>query len=322
MKTYQYHKSFQLLSERGFTLVELTIAVLLALFVTGITYMSYIMQQRSYVSQEQVDEMQSSSMVSLALLARDISEAGFGIPPGDYYIDINNAKIDPTQDNTISVQDNVGENGSDILTIVSGHKRIGTVANDFDPLGHSLVVSDTPNADINKVFSTLNQWLPEKAKTRDAQQYGRHHISLLGISLLGITAIDNASKTLTVGEIRPPVHVSALAPIYLVEDVIYMIEKRMKGTEEIFELVRWSRSGMPTEKITLSENIEDMQVTISDDRSMVDIQLMAKTKGNDPIFENQGQKLTYDSGTDKWNPVGGTDSYRRRLITLSVAVGI
>jgi hypothetical protein len=288
---------FNRLSEEGFTLVELAIAITLAMFITGVTYMVYITQQRSYVSQEQVGEMQSSTLVSLNMLTREIREAGFGIPTRPFNIN--------GETQTIRVDDNTGENGSDILTIVGGFRKVTELAADATMENFTMITvkNDKPYEDKIKVFS--------------AGQY----INLLGVTLAQVTGVNEESKTLSLtGHTNIVAILPAGSPVYYVEPVSYQIEKRKENKKDTYELVRRSQYGMPNPKTTIAENIENMQVRLLDGNRRAEVHLLARTEGEDPIFENQGKKLVFDNATATWNEAGATDNYRRRLITLSVAI--
>ena len=312
MKTLQ-HSIFSInLSEKGFTIVELSIAVTLALFITGVTYMAYITQQRSYVSQEQVGEMQSSTQVSLSMLTRDIREAGFGVPTK---FNING------ETQIIRVEDNKGINNSDRLFLVGGFRQVSEldITYQLKP-GKPVTVKDGTKMG---TFSTLAQWTSEQNNNRENQQYGRHNISLLGMMMGTVIGVNEQAKTLSIvtdGNLGNPSRIEAGSPIYIVEDIIYQIEKRQQNGIDIYELVRWNRNKKPNHKTTIAENIENMQVRLLDGNRRAEIHLLAKTEGEDPIFVNQGKQLAFDDVTATWHEVGTTDSYRRRLIVLSVAL--
>jgi prepilin-type N-terminal cleavage/methylation domain-containing protein len=66
---------------RGFSLIELLIALVLAMIVIAGVYRAFTVQQKSFVIQEQVSEVQQSVRTVMDLIARDIRMAGFGQPP-------------------------------------------------------------------------------------------------------------------------------------------------------------------------------------------------------------------------------------------------
>ena len=67
-------------TDGGFTLIELLIALVISMVIIGAIYGSYISQQRSYIAQDQVAEMNSTSKIALDMIVNDIREIGFGLP--------------------------------------------------------------------------------------------------------------------------------------------------------------------------------------------------------------------------------------------------
>ncbi len=67
---------------RGFTLVELMIAMAIALIVMGAVYQTYHYQQESYVKQDLVSEMNANLKAGLYFLEKEIMMAGFD-PTGE-----------------------------------------------------------------------------------------------------------------------------------------------------------------------------------------------------------------------------------------------
>lgn len=62
--------------EKGFTLLELLIAVFVAGIVMGSVYSAYYSQQKSYVVQEQMAEMQQNLRSAMYMMTREIRMAG------------------------------------------------------------------------------------------------------------------------------------------------------------------------------------------------------------------------------------------------------
>lgn len=63
--------------ERGFTLVELMIAMAVGGIVMGAVMTSFLSQHRSYLAQDEVVEMQQNARVAMDMLTRDIRSAGY-----------------------------------------------------------------------------------------------------------------------------------------------------------------------------------------------------------------------------------------------------
>lgn len=62
---------------RGFTLVELLVAMVIATIVLAAIYGSYLVQQNHYLAQSQVTEMQQNIRAAMDLISRDIRMAGY-----------------------------------------------------------------------------------------------------------------------------------------------------------------------------------------------------------------------------------------------------
>ena len=66
--------------QKGLSLIEMLIAMVIALMIIGGVYRTFTAQQKTYVVQEQVSEAQQSVRAVMDLIARDIRMAGFGRP--------------------------------------------------------------------------------------------------------------------------------------------------------------------------------------------------------------------------------------------------
>jgi type IV pilus assembly protein PilW len=63
-------------NDKGFTLVEIMIALALSGIVMAAIYTAFLSQQRSYLAQEQVSEMQQNIRAGVDILTREIRMAG------------------------------------------------------------------------------------------------------------------------------------------------------------------------------------------------------------------------------------------------------
>jgi prepilin-type N-terminal cleavage/methylation domain-containing protein len=85
-------------SRRGFTIVELMVALVLSFILVGAIYGTFTSQQKAYTIQDQVAEAQQNARMAMNILVRDIRMAGYGMPDGGISID------GTTYSNTISIQ--------------------------------------------------------------------------------------------------------------------------------------------------------------------------------------------------------------------------
>ena len=87
----------------GFTLIELLIAMAVAGIVAGAIFTAFLSQQKSYLAQEQVSEMQQNLRAALDIMARDIRMAGYSRgEPGFGITDISPRDKDDNIDVTIT----------------------------------------------------------------------------------------------------------------------------------------------------------------------------------------------------------------------------
>jgi prepilin-type N-terminal cleavage/methylation domain-containing protein len=68
------------LSQKGFTIIELMVALVLSFILIGAVYGTFTSQQKAYTVQDQVAEMQQNARMAMNILVRDIRMAGYGMP--------------------------------------------------------------------------------------------------------------------------------------------------------------------------------------------------------------------------------------------------
>ncbi len=299
-------KDRRLSTNGGFTLVELMIAIVIGMIIIGATYSTYISQQRSFVAQDQVAEMNTTSKIALDMIANDIREAGFGVPEaGTYNINGFTTVITPT-DLT---------NAPDSITLVGGFRKAGTLCSnaaglDIGP-GDTQIVLVPPSGS-----TTLNN-----INTTD-----KKNISIGGISFGIVTGGGGATTTITLQNMvgRPyPRYTDQNGngkcddgegvPVYVIEDITYQVV----GTD--LQRVRRLNGGSPDIDV-IAQNIEDLQIALVDingdgitDRIRVNI--LARTARPDPNFQGQGNP---PATIENRNLAATNDSLRRRWWQMEV----
>lgn len=93
-------------ANKGFTIVELLVALLLAAIVTSAAMALYITQHKQLLVQDQVSDMQSSVRAATAELATKVRMAGYKVPDGMPSIVAQNSNPD-----TILISFDAGETG-------------------------------------------------------------------------------------------------------------------------------------------------------------------------------------------------------------------
>jgi prepilin-type N-terminal cleavage/methylation domain-containing protein len=115
--------------DRGVTLIELMIVLVIAAFLVAGIYSLFITQHRSYSVQDQVAGVQQDARVALDIMARDIRMAGFltgaGSGTGFDGISVNthNYAVEPN---------NGGTSSTDQITLVFAAEQATTVTNVAD----------------------------------------------------------------------------------------------------------------------------------------------------------------------------------------------
>jgi prepilin-type N-terminal cleavage/methylation domain-containing protein len=70
------------LNQKGFTLIELMVALVLSFILVGAIYRTFTSQQKAYTIQDQIAETQQNARMAMNILLRDIRMAGYGMPDG------------------------------------------------------------------------------------------------------------------------------------------------------------------------------------------------------------------------------------------------
>jgi len=267
------------LKGNGFTLVELLIVVVITGIVLAAVYTTFIVQQRSFVAQDQVAETQVSSKIAFDILVDKIRTAGFGYPTTETP-DINGVT------GIIATGDAGDGNSPDSITVVGGFKALGTVGL---PAGQNTVEIEQNDGtgyyldicyDSTTVFNTSDM----------------SHLSVDGIFYAEVVLINNTGGSAdcdsdSIDEAVPrlyldrPVSIAFPAgrPIYLIEDVQFILN----GDD--LQLIS------PSTTEILASNIDDIQFVYAID-----------TDGDGKIDDQNGNG-TIDPG-DYINPPLPTDA--------------
>jgi type IV pilus assembly protein PilW len=307
----------------GFTLIELLIALVISMVIIGAIYGSYISQQRSYIAQDQVAEMNSTSKIALDMIVNDIRETGFGLPEAGTY-NINGFT------NLITATDST--TAPDQITLLGGFRRAGTLCS--TSTGDVISPSDTQL--ILRRPSDSSQWIINNGDGEN--------ISFGGISYAVITGGPGTGVRETITILNPigkgfPRYIDSDSnglcddregvPVYLVEDITYQV------VDTRLQRVRRLNGGSP-ETDVIAENIEDFQIAYgvdtdsdgvidlfrnaplaSDSLLRIRLNLLARTSRPDPNFQGQGNP---PAAIENRNHSSTDDSLRRRLWQMEVAM--
>ncbi len=309
-------------SQYGFSIVELMIAILITVLVMAGVYTTFVVQQRSFTSQDQVSETQGSSKIAFDMIVNDIRNAGYGYPEGESPL-INGFKGAVTiNDPSLSPP---GPNGSDFLTLIGGFRDIATVG---VPAGQDTVETGQTDTSGNPYLDVCYTGTTKFNTTT------RKYISIDGVTYAEITSIEsgkavNCTDTERLILDRPVDKAFPEGrPVYLIEDVTYRLtsadgiscDKKKPG--ECF--LQRVNSGAGT-VVTIASDIEDLQFAAIDQNAdgntdHIRVSLLARTKWPDPTL-NPSTKPYIATGIDlEGNTTSVNDKFRRRIWSMEVAL--
>jgi len=271
---------------KGVTLIELLIALVIsAILIAGI-YRTFIHQQRTYATQEQVADMQQNVRVAINRMIREIRMSGFGGKNENtngnndiinIFGNVNGFTnvINPVDNSPRG--DNVGN--SDEITVVAAYTQIGTIAADVNAGSNTLTVKYPPGGtqfdDITRKYMCIN---------------GRYNYEIAPaagntITLAGVATLNENH--------------SAGEPVFLIRAIRYGLRVDSKGVPVLFRDLY--PNTVDTYRDSVAEYIEDLQFRyVLADTTEVDvpgnptdvrgvrITIQARTRMSDPQLKEGG----------------------------------
>ncbi len=238
---------------KGYTLVEVMIAIVIGLVLISSVTATYVVQTRSYVTQESVAEVNNQSKVAHDLIAHDIKMAGFGTPD-----DMN---LDPINTLTTMIVPLDSTSSSDAITIVGGFRMIGTIW----PVG---TASGGPCPDYLEIGDTSLDIVLSGATIPNITDMS--YLTFDGIQYVRATSVTSGGTNITFDPPLPrnfPLVDSdgdgtcdTGRPVYLVEDVTYCIDSNLtlRRIRRNADAALCKASNGSDDEV-IAENIEDLQ---------------------------------------------------------------
>jgi type IV pilus assembly protein PilW len=183
------------LSNRGFTLVELLIGMVVALLAMGAIYSTFLSQHRSYHEQEEIAAMQQNLRAAMYYMEREIRMAGcdplntgnFGITAANansitFTEDINNGTVGTPPDGVLQAGETITysrSNGNLVRSVTGGGNQV--VAQNIDALNFVYLdssgsttgtLSEMRSVQITVVASTGRSLTPTTDSTTYVNQQG------------------------------------------------------------------------------------------------------------------------------------------------------
>ncbi len=259
---------------KGFTLIEIMVAVAIAATVTAAAFTILTTTSKAVRANEQVVDTQQNVRIAIELLSRDIKMAGFGNPG----VAIGNCTypIMPV-DNTATGVDNGPDS---VQLLVPTTKSTGTAP-------WQLQNATTPNG---AAQITLKAGAVADMVTSGLANGA--YISINGALTGQVTAVSASTDTITVA-VPAPVWFPANAPVYLLQCIRYQVvtNAAVCGTSEpcLTRGVAGVTTG-PNAEAPIVEGVEELQLAYACDGCVATI-----NGGNpDRIIDNQGGSAGFD----------------------------
>lgn len=265
---------------KGITLIELLVALVISGLLLAAAYRTFIGQQKTFVVQDQVVDMQQNMRAAINRMITELRMSGFG----------NVSMVLPVTFTTGTFNNvlNLNTPTAGALTIVSAVGGTSTLTNEGGVGQTQVVVSTLTDAQGNALFDTGN----------------RKYISVGGLDSHMITSIDSGTKTITLNGPLTFYHPVG-TPVYTIRALSY----RVAVVSGIPTLLRDENMGGGAQP--QADNIENLQFTYLDasgnptanpaDIRIVRVSLTARAERQDPDLHNG-------------------DGYRRRQIASNIHI--
>ncbi len=296
---YQVRKN-----NRGFSLVELMVAIVVSTILIAAVSATYIAQNRSYVAQENVTEINTQAKIAIDVMANDIKTAGFGVPA-----DMNQDAVNGLT-TVVSFIDN--SDAPDAITVVGGFRMLGTL---WPALGAPSTIScAAQGAYVPLGSTTVRIDYVDSADIFNTDD--KRSISIDGINYATVANVSDTDATITLD--RPLSQDFPLLdtdgdgncdtgrPVYVVEDTTFCVD----GNGVLHRIRRRADMTTCTPSVTsdddvLAENIEDLQFAYAVD-----------TDGDGQIDDLNGDGLIDDQ--DYLISGNGVDPVTIRAVRINV----
>jgi prepilin-type N-terminal cleavage/methylation domain-containing protein len=285
---------------RGFTLIELMIALVISAILVGGTHSIFITQQRTYVLQDQVVGTQQDARAALTIMARDIRMTGMLTGFDGFSVNGSTEAITPTNSNA----------APDQITLVFA-------AEEFAVSGTSVTV-DTVNDKVVTLSADASAFFDTDHKKYVAFEGESHVYQISSVT----------STTLTLTESPPDYLENFSARVFRVRAITYSVSgtSLYRNNGEASQILAGATNQSQVEDLQIAYQVEGSSDWIYDadtsswptgegneDIRLVRINLVVRT----PIEDAEDQ--TYSRpGLEDRAASGTQDGFRRRVSTTVV----
>jgi type IV pilus assembly protein PilW len=273
-------KDIRVLGERGFTLVELLISMVISSVIVAAGYTILTTTHRATISNERAVGTQQNIRVAMELIARDIKHAGFGMPLSPNTpvggtagncatgaAGLTAAAIRPVDNNSALPLNAVNDTGPDTISLVVPRTNPSWFLN-----------SPAPSAGLTSFTTiTLSAAAVTEMVAEGMQNGSGAYISLGGALTLPVASSSGATITLaspTNAPLNFPGTAAGGTQVYLLQCVTYTVQTGTANCNGSAGpcLTRTVDSGTaPTVTTSLVDGVEDLQISYGCDGCNVTI---------------------------------------------------
>ena len=264
--TVDYVMELRMLRERGFTLIELMIAIVISSVIVVAGYTALTTTQRATISNERAVGTQQNIRVAMELLARDIKQAGFGMPvapntpvggtAGNCAPGGTAAAIRPLDNNSAVPLTAVNDTGADTISLVVPRTNSTNGA-----VPGWVLASAAPSGGAGSFTTiTLTSTAINEMVAEGMLNGSGAYISLGGVVTVPVTSSSGATITLGTPTYAP-INFPAGTQVYLLQCVTYQVTTGAANCGSAGPcLTRTVDSGTaPTTTTPLVDGVEDLQ---------------------------------------------------------------
>ena len=260
--TVDHVKDVRVLCERGFTLVELMISIVISSVIVAAGYTILTTTHKATISNERAVGTQQNIRVAMELIARDIKQAGFGMPlapntpvggtAGNCAPGLTAAAIMPVDNNSAIPLTAVNDTGADTISLVVPRTNPSWVLTAAAPAGGAGSFTTI----------TLTGTAVTEMVTEGMQNGSGAYVSLGGVVTVPVTSSSGATITLG-SSTYAPLNFRIGTQVYLLQCVTYRVQTGAGNCDGSAGpcLTRTVDSGTaPTVTTSLVDGVEDLQI--------------------------------------------------------------
>ena len=220
-------KEVRVLCERGFSLIELMIAIVISSVIVAGGYTILTATHKATISNERAVGTQQNIRVAMEMIARDIKLAGFGMPAssfppvggaaGNCAPGGTTAAIRPVDNNTAIPLNAINDTGADTISLI-----VPTTNSPNPPVLGWVLTGAAPTGPVSSAISLPATAVTEMQNQGMANGSGAY-ISLGGVATYPVTS--SGGTTITLGiPVQAPQFFPVGTPVYLLQCVTYQVQ--------------------------------------------------------------------------------------------------